>query len=379
MTSVAVLGAGPIGLAAASAAAARGWDLTVYEQSSAVAGAVRDWGHVRMFTPWAMNLSPRMRDALGVPDEGCPTGHELADHLERVAALLPTGAIQLGTTVEAVARDGLVKSDEIGTTERELRPFRLLLKDSLGAERSAAADVVLDCTGTYLNPRPTGDGGIPALGERSAPVVRRIPSVDPSWAGRRVLLVGAGNSAQTAARDLVAAGAQLTWAVRRREPTWGAVENDSLPARAALVSSSLALAAAGHVVTGVVVESFRRTTDGIAVGLRTSNGAREVTVDVVVSLVGGAPDAGIYRQLQVHECYATEGPMSLAATLLGSEGGDCLAQVSSGVDALRNPEARFFLLGSKSYGRNPTFLLRVGWEQVEEVFAALDVELLAAA
>lgn len=102
-----------------------------------------------------------------------------------------------------------------------------------------------------------------------------------------------------------------------------------------------------------------------------------MTVDVVVSLVGGAPDASVYRQLQVHECYATEGVMSLAATLLGSEGGDCLAQVSSGVEALRNPEPRFFVLGSKSYGRNPTFLLRVGWEQVEEVFAALDVELLA--
>lgn len=241
MTSVAVLGAGPIGLEAASAAADRGWDVTVYEQSSAVAGAVRDWGHVRMFTPWDMNISPRMRQSLGLPGERCPTGHELADHLERVAALLPTGSLRLGTTVEAVARAGLVKSDEIGTVERELRPFRLLLKDSKGVERFAAADVVLDCTGTYLNPRPTGDGGIPALGERSIPVVRRIPAVDASWAGRRVLLIGAGNSAQTAARDLVAVGADLTWAVRRTDPTWGAVESDSLPDRAALVTSSKAL------------------------------------------------------------------------------------------------------------------------------------------
>ena len=70
--------------------------------------------------------------------------------------------------------------------------------------------------------------------------------------------------------------------------------------------------------------------------------------------------------------------MNLAATLLGSEGGDCLAQTSAGVDALRNPEPRFFVLGIKSYGRNNTFLLRVGWEQVEEVFSALDNELLAA-
>lgn len=376
MTSVAVLGAGPIGLEAALAAAARGWDVTLYEQSPTVAGAVRDWGHVRMFTPWPMNLSPHMREALGVPSSGCPTGDEFAAQLERVVTLLPAGSLRLGTTVEAVARQGLVKSDLIGTVERGSRPFRLLLRTSNGTEQFASADVVLDCTGTYLNPRPTGDGGIPALGERSVDVVRRIPSVDASWAGRRVLLVGVGNSAQTAARDLVAAGAELIWAVRRTEPTWGAVDNDSLPERAALVSSSVAIAAAGGVVTGATVEAFRQLTDGVAVDLRTADGVREVLVEVVVSLVGGGPDASIHRQLQVHECYATEGVMSLAATLLGSEGGDCLAQVSSGVDALRNPEPRFFVLGSKSYGRNPTFLLRVGWEQVEEVFAALDVELL---
>jgi cation diffusion facilitator CzcD-associated flavoprotein CzcO len=378
MTSIAVLGAGPVGLDAALAAADRGWQVAVYEQAGCVAGAVREWGHVRMFTPWGLSLSPRMRGPLGAPASGCPTGDDLAAALERAAALLPAGTVQLGTRVEQVAREGLVKSDEVGTGQRDSRAFRLLLTAADGAERMAVADVVLDCTGTYLNPRPTGNGGIRALGERSVAVIRRIPRVDDSWSGRRVLLVGSGYSAQTAARDLVDVGAVLTWAVRRAEPTWWAVEGDSLPDRAALVASSRAIAATGRVRSGVVVESFRAVADGVAVGLRSRNGPQEIVVDEVVSLVGGAPDASIYRQLQVHECYATEGVMALAATLPGSEGADCLAQVSSGVDALRNPEPRFFVLGSKSYGRNPTFLLRVGWEQVEEVFRALDSELLAA-
>ena len=34
------------------------------------------------------------------------------------------------------------------------------------------------------------------------------------------------------------------------------------------------------------------------------------------------------------------------------------------------------MLGITSYGRTSTFLLRVDWEQVEEVFGALDAELL---
>ena len=124
---------------------------------------------------------------------------------------------------------------------------------------------------------------------------------------------------------------------------------------------------------------MRRNGDHIVVILKAKDGTtNEVVADTVVSLTGSTPDASIYRQLQVHECYATEGVMNLAATLLGDAGGDCLTQVSAGVDTLRNPEPRFFVLGSKSYGRTNTFLLRVGWEQVAEVFAALDSDLRAA-
>ena len=97
----------------------------------------------------------------------------------------------------------------------------------------------------------------------------------------------------------------------------------------------------------------------------------EVVVDRVLSLTGAVGDASLYRQLQVHECYATGAPINLSAALLGAAGGDCLQQESHGVDVLRNPEPNFFILGAKSYGRVSQFLLRVGWEQVDEVFGAL--------
>lgn len=385
---IAVLGAGPTGIEAALAAVERGWDVTVYEAAQRVAGHVRQWGHVRLFTPWSMDVSTRVAAVLGDVPTGdtSPTGDQLADLLDRAAATLGD-RIRLGVRVEAVAREGLLKSEEIGTDRRARRPFRLLLSRADGEEEGAEADVVLDCTGSWGNPLPTGDGGIPAQGERAldARIVRTIPDVagDPGrWTDKHVLLVGAGNSAQTVARDLHAAGARLTWAVRATRPCWGAVADDPLPDRIALVASSRQLTSGTvrdvRLLTGVVVERLRPDEDRIAAILRDRDGERqEVVVDEVVSMTGAAPDASLYRQLQVHECYATEGPMNLAASLMAGGAADCLAQPALGVEALRNPEPRFFVLGIKSYGRNNTFLLRVGWEQVQEVFAALDAELAA--
>ena len=78
----------------------------------------------------------------------------------------------------------------------------------------------------------------------------------------------------------------------------------------------------------------------------------------MIATVGYGPDNSIYRELQVHECYATRGPMKLAATLLGASSTDCMAQESAGADTLKNPEPNFYIIGNKSYGRNPTFLIR---------------------
>jgi thioredoxin reductase len=380
---VAVLGAGPTGLEAALAAREAGWEVTVHEAAPHAGGHVRAWGHVRMFTPWSMDVSPRAAALVGVPDpDRCPTGAEYAEqHLDPLAARLGD-AVRFRSTVLAVGREGLVKSDAIGTADRARRPFRLLLAGPDGREHVETADAVLDCTGSYGRPNSTGDGGIPAVGETALGprVLREIPDVRArDWAGRDVLLVGAGNSAQTAARDLAAAGARLLWAVRRPEPDWGAVPGDPLPARTALVDSSRRLAggavAGVEVVTGVVVEELQRHGDRIAVVLRDRTGHRSrAVVDDVVSLTGSVGDAALHAQLQVHQCYATGGPMALAATLLAAGGGDCLTQVSAGVDALRTTEPRFFVLGAKSYGRTPSFLLRIGWEQVDSVVAALAEE-----
>ena len=123
-----------------------------------------------------------------------------------------------------------------------------------------------------------------------------------------------------------------------------------------------------------MVEAVEPADDGaMRVNLRTPGGHRIVVADRVVSLTGSVGDHRLYRQLQVHECYATAGPMKLSAKLLGeTAGGDCLQTTAAGIEVLANPEPGFFFLGSKSYGRNAVFLLRSGWEQATEVVASLE-------
>jgi hypothetical protein len=167
----------------------------------------------------------------------------------------------------------------------------------------------------------------------------------------------------------------VIWAIRSSEPSWGAVPGDPLPERSALTDSAAALvggaSSAVEARLGHVTEALAQRDGRIAVTLRNGAPAEEVVVDRVLALNGGVGDFSIYRQLQVHECYATAAPMKLSAALLGAAGGDCLAQQSHGPETLTNPEPGFFILGAKSYGRNSQFLMRIGWAQVDDVFGLL--------
>jgi thioredoxin reductase len=319
-----------------------------------------------------------------------PTGAELVDHLLEPLAELPGIGphLRLGVRARRVGREGLLKSEEIATPARAARPFRLLLADRDSVESVVHANVVLDCTGSYGSPNSTGDGGIPAPGEQALErrIVRFLPDLTRAgadWAGRRILLVGGGHSAQTAARDLAALavmhpGTRVTWVVRG-DGDFGVPGDDPLPERARLHKRARELAGGASPAIvfrgGTVVDALQGEGSEIVATLRSRDGeAREsLSFDRVLSLTGGVGEHKLYRQLQVHECYAFSAPMKLSAALLAAAGGsaDCLDQQSHGVDALKSPEPGFFILGSKSYGLNNSFLLRVGYQQVDEVFAHL--------
>jgi hypothetical protein len=316
MRRIAILGAGPIGLEAALAAAARGDDFVVFEAAPTVGGHLRRWSHVRMFTPWSMNVSPRMRNALPSAPGGAelPTGGQLVDELLAPIAALPAlrDRIRLGTRVLAVGREGLLKHEAIGDPRRAAAPLRLLVAGPGGEEAIVHADVVIDATGAYANPNRLGDGGIDAVNERvfEDRIERFLPAFETQaqrWSGRTILLTGAGHSAQTAARRLAAfardaPGTRVVWAVRDARPTWGAVAGDPLPERASLGAAAARLAAgaseAVQLHAGYVTEALRARGDRIAVTLR--NGSAEVLeVDRILALNGGVGDHALYRQLDV--------------------------------------------------------------------------------
>ncbi|MFN2432378.1 MAG: hypothetical protein ABR599_06095 [Gemmatimonadota bacterium] len=396
MTSrrMAILGAGPVGLAALARAREQGWDARVYERGR-VGENVRAWGHVRMFSPHGMNAGGGVTGAGAPGPDDLLTGDEYVEaYLEpmsRRAGLIER--VMTGTAVLAVSRGGLRKGDEIATRERGLRPFHVLVEGPAG-ERVEEAEVVLDATGTFGTPNWLGEGGIPAPGERAAGagVEHALPDLEGVarglYSGRHTLVVGSGHSAATAIGWLAriargSPGTRVTWVTRSAASRPVAeVPVDPLTERARVAAEANDMAAAagrGEApwlarLPGFAVRGVERAGEGFRA--RLSRGAEERTLaaDRLLALVGYRPDLELTRELQVQTCWATEGTYPLAAALLSLEGaaaGDCLRVPDLGSGTLLHPERGFFTVGAKSYGRNPNFLIRSGLRQVDEVLELL--------
>lgn len=386
-----MIGAGPIGLEAALAARARGFEVTVFERGQ-IADAVGQWGHVRMFSPFGMNatalgLAKLQQMAVSLPDAGALlTGAEFRErYLLPLAHSLESGVLHVETTVLAISRSRVLKGDHIGATRRSATPFRLLVSNDAEAERIVLADVVLDCSGTYGHPNGLGDGGIPAPGERaaSACIFYGIPDFGSRdrerYAGRRLLVVGAGHSGATVVTNLARVTAhneatQIHWLLRgSREIPAEEIPEDPLTERARLAATANRLVAEDQVTLHRVssIESITPLGESLAITIANDNGSKVLEVDEIVATTGFRPDMNLARELQVQTCWATEGTYPLAASMLGESGADCLQTPAFGAEMLMHPEPGFFTLGMKSYGRAPNFLLRTGHEQITTVLNSL--------
>jgi thioredoxin reductase len=381
---VIVIGAGPVGLAAAARLHERGIAFAVLEAGDTPGAAVRQWGHVRLFSPWRFNIDAAaarlLADAGWVrPEDGeLPTGAQLADDYLRPLADLPEikPHVRYGARVIAITRLGL---DRTRTAGRDSTPF--LIRLATGEDVLARA--VIDASGTWGTPNVLGASGIPAHGELDAgPFVEpALPDVlgrdRDRFAGRRTLVVGAGHSAANtllALADLAeqAAGTTVTWAIRTASPnrTYGGEAADALPARGALGARLRERVAAGHIdlLTGFGVQRLTpRGTDGVDV----SDGARTLTVDRIVSATGFRPDHAIANELRL-DLDPILGSTRALAPMIDPNLHSCGTVPPHGVAELTHPEPDFYAVGVKSYGRAPTFLLATGYEQVRSVVAALD-------
>lgn len=393
---VVVIGAGPVGLAAAAHLLERGLEPLVLEAGAGPGAAVGDWGHVRLFSPWRYCLDPAARRLLDAdsswrePDlDTLPTGQDLVrDYLAPLAAT-PALAdrVRYGTRVTAVAREGADRTRSLG---RERRPW-LVRTESDGGTRDVLAAAVVDASGTYGQPNPLGGSGLPAVGEHEAAPYLAGPLPDvlgrdrERFAGRRTLVVGMGHSAANTLLALTrlaeeVPGTEVVWAIRGGSPRrlFGGGTDDELPARGLLGTRLREAVEAGRLElwTRTTIERLAAADEQVVVsGVGRAQGAREegpfeARVDVISAATGFRPDLDMLREVRLDLDDVVEAPARLAP-LIDPNLHSCGSVEPHGESVLAHPDEGFYLVGMKSYGRAPTFLLATGYEQVRSVAAAL--------
>ncbi|MFN7024744.1 MAG: FAD-dependent oxidoreductase [Pseudorhizobium sp.] len=387
---VAIVGAGPIGLAAAAQLVQRGLQPLVLEQGASIGTALRAWGHVRVFSPWryvleAASVELLARHGWQAPDpEELPTGSEIVDRYLQPLADLPELAphIRTGCTVTAIARLGM---DKMKTPGRDATPFQIRYVDGQGHEHIALAAAVLDASGTWSRPNPLGTDGLPAIGEADVAglIAYGLPDVlgaeREHYAGRSILVVGSGHSAINVVLALMdlrqtSPETSVTWALRRNriERLLGGGLNDQLPARGSLgLAAQEAIAAEKlQLLAPFSVQAVRQDGGRLRVDALHDGKPDERTFDRIVVATGFRPDLDMLRELRLDLDPAVEAPRRLAP-MIDPNLHSCGSVPPHGVLELAQPESGFFIIGSKSYGRAPTFLMATGYEQVRSVVAEL--------
>ena len=387
---VAIIGAGPIGLAAAAHLLERGLTPLILEKGDAVGAAIRQWGHIRLFSPWQYNIDDAAHRLLkptgwqAPRGSALPFGNELVEaYLEPFAALPGiAAALHLNTEVLAVTRQGM---DKTRTLHREDQPFLVRVLGPRGLE-DHLVQAVLDASGTWSQPNPLGQAGLPAPGESAVHAFITQPLPDAAgkdrarFAGKRVMVVGAGHSAANTLLSLgqvakAEPGTRLIWGVRgsgSAQRLYGGGDLDGLPARGALGSRLRSLVEDGVVelLTSFTITELEAGDGALLVHASSPEGAREVEVDVLVPATGFRPDLRMLRELRLELDPAVEAPRALGP-LIDPEFHSCGTVPAHGAAVLAHPDKDFYLVGMKSYGRAPTFLLATGYEQVRSVVAAV--------
>jgi N-acetylglutamate synthase-like GNAT family acetyltransferase len=395
---VAVLGAGPVGLAAAAQLIDRGIPFFILEAAPTVGANLLDYGHVRLFSPWRYDIDATMARLLEPSGWQAPEADELplaGEVVQRVLepfARLPpvASALRLSTKVIAVTREGF---DKVKSAGREQAPF-VIRAVHQGQTIELRARAVIDSTGTWNTPNPLGASGLPAIGELELAdrIVYGIPDVlgahRSRYAGRRTLVVGAGHSAANALLALAelagqVPGTRLLWSVRSPVLTrvFGGGDADALPARGALGSSLRSLRDSGGLAfhAGLRITRIGRQGDALGVvGVDADGHAQRLDgIDQIICATGQRPDLSITSELRVKLDPWLESNEALGP-LIDPNLHSCGTVRPHGHRELAHPEPGLYTVGVKSYGRAPTFLMATGFEQVRSVVAALAGDLEAA-
>ncbi len=390
--TVAIVGAGPVGLAAAAHVLERGMKPIVLEAGDKIAHAVRQWGHVQLFSPWEYSIDRAAERLLrptgwNSPDpQQYPTGAELVErYLEPLATRTALAAhIRTSSRVTDISRAGF---DKLKSHGRADAPFEIRYQNGKGPE-VLRADAVIDVSGTWHSPNPAGANGLPAIGEKSAArrVAYGMPDVlgrdRPRYAGKTVAVLGAGHSAIGTLIDLAQLAQQEPntrplWLLRGNDPAkaFGGGANDKLIARGELGSAFARLVSEGKIGIERQFRVSHVALDGASLVIGADDATRQVIVDELIVATGFRPQFDFLRELRIEVDPTVESPVPLAP-LIDPNLHSCGTVRPHGARELAQPEPGFYFAGMKSYGRAPTFLMLTGYEQVRSIAAEIagDVE-----
>ncbi|WP_193188948.1 NAD(P)-binding domain-containing protein [Nisaea sediminum] len=389
-SAIAIIGAGPVGLAAAARLLERGMTPLIFERGASAGASISEWSHVRVFSPWRFNVDSAASALLKQngwrePDgDYLPTGGELIrDYLAPLAAhpgIAPH--LHLGAEVVSISRQGRSK---LVTEGRDESSFVIVWRDRDGQQHRAYARAVIDASGTWQQPNPIGLDGLPVEGEQenAALIAYGIPDVKGRsravYEGKHTLVVGAGHSAINTALDLIdlqdeAPDTRITWATRSGgiERLLGGGLNDALPGRGMLGMRAAEAIRSGRVdlKSPLALQSLRNLSGRLSVFALQASEELSFEVDRIVVATGFRPALSMLRELRVSLDPAVEAPPALSP-LIDPNLHSCGTVRPHGVVELSHPEKDFFIVGSKSYGRAPTFLMTTGYEQVRSIAAEL--------
>jgi hypothetical protein len=385
--TVAIIGAGPVGLAAAAHVLERGMTPVVLEAGPEAAHNVRQWRHVQLFSPWEYSVDKAAgrllsRTGWNSPDPHIyPTGAELLErYLDPLAAKTPLkDVIRTSSRVTAISRRGF---DKAKTRDRDQAPFEIRYQNRKEPEM-LLAEAVVDASGTWGSPNPAGANGLPAIGEREAQaqISYGMPDVLGKdrlrFAGKTVAVLGAGHSAIGTLIDLTtlarhAPGTSVIWLLRGNDPakSFGGGANDKLVARGELGAHFASLVASGEVKVeaGFPVAAITPAERQLRVVTGTGSCGRQVLVDELVVATGFRPDLSMLSEVRLRLDPAIEAPVALAPLIDPNEH-SCGTVRPHGARELLQDDPGFYLAGIKSYGRAPTFLMMTGYEQVRSIAA----------
>ncbi|PES99193.1 glutamate synthase [Bacillus cereus] len=387
---IAIIGGGPVGLAAAAHLAKHGESFILLEAGENIGSNILTWGHVRLFSPWQYNIDKAAFSLLKQhgwesPDiKALPTGKEIVEQYLQPLANLPEikPFIHLNTKVLSIGRKD---TDKMKTANREKMPF-MIYTEKEGVLQIYEARAVLDASGTWGNPNPANSNGIWLKEEQSLKkhIFYGIPDIlgkeQKRYANKRVAVVGSGHSAINALLELATLKesnpkTNIVWIMRkqRAEEAYGGEEKDALEARGALGSRIHQLVDEGsvEVITPYKIQRVVRTNDGMdIVGYQEEQEVEISDVHEMIVNTGNRPNLSIISEIRTSIDSATESVATLAP-LIDPNLHSCGTVRPHGEKELRQPEKDFYIVGSKSYGRAPTFLMATGYEQVRSIVAYL--------